>query len=135
MTVEIVDKAFSQIVNTNLPLYVAECEALSITQLNLLIAIAKGESILTGATTMSKYKLGTPQNVSKNKIVLEQKDILDKRWKVFIFLILYSNSGLRVNTWMDNEYLPYRKNFGDFVSRRDRQHDYSEYREIGKVPQ
>ena len=42
VTVEIVDKAFSQIVNTNLPLYVAECEALSITQLNLLIAIAKG---------------------------------------------------------------------------------------------
>lgn len=53
----------------------------------------------------------------------------------FYFLDLYSNSGLRVNTWMDNEYLPYRKNFGDFVSRRDRQHDYSEYREIGKVPQ
>ena len=86
VTVEIVDKAFSQIVNTNLPLYVAECEALSITQLNLLIAIAKGESILTGATTMSKYKLGTPQNVSKNKIVLEQKDILDKTVEGFYFL-------------------------------------------------
>ena len=86
VTVEIVDKAFSQIVNTNLPLYVAECEALSITQLNLLIAIAKGETILTGATTMSKYKLGTPQNVSKNKIVLEQKDILDKTVEGFYFL-------------------------------------------------
>ena len=86
VTVEIVDKAFSQIVNTNLPLYVAECEALSITQLNLLIAIAKGESVLTGATTMSKYKLGTPQNVSKNKIVLEQKDILDKTVEGFYFL-------------------------------------------------
>ena len=86
VTVEIVDKAFSQIVNTNLPLYVAECEALSITQLNLLIAIAKGESVLTGATTMSKYKLGTPQNVSKNIIVLEQKDILDKTVEGFYFL-------------------------------------------------
>ena len=35
---------------------------------------------------MSKYKLGTPQNVSKNKIVLEQKDILDKTVEGFYFL-------------------------------------------------
>lgn len=86
VTSEIVDKAFQQIVDTNLPLYVAECEALSITQLNLLIAIAKGENVLTGAAVMSKYKLGTPQNVSKNKLVLQQKDILDRIPEGFYFL-------------------------------------------------
>ena len=86
VTSEIVDKAFQQIVDTNLPLYVAECEALSVTQLNLLIAIAKGENVLTGAAVMSKYKLGTPQNVSKNKLVLQQKDILDKIPEGFYFL-------------------------------------------------
>lgn len=67
-------------------MYVAECEALSVTRLNLLIAIAQGESVLTGAVVMSKCKLGTPQNVSKNKLVLQQKDILDKIPEEFYFL-------------------------------------------------
>lgn len=85
-TLEIIDKAFQQIINTNLPLYVAECEALSVTQLNLLIAIANNEQTLSGAKIMSKYKLGTPQNVSKNKMVLQQKDILDNTPEGFHFL-------------------------------------------------
>ena len=86
VTLEIIDKAFQQIVDTNLPLYVAECEALSISQLNILIAIANNEQTLTGAKVMTKYKLGTPQNVTKNKVILQQKDILDNTPQGFLFL-------------------------------------------------
>ena len=35
---------------------------------------------------MTKYKLGTPQNVTKNKVILQQKDILDNTPQGFLFL-------------------------------------------------
>lgn len=86
VTQEILDKAVSQIINTNLPLFQSECEALSASQLNLLIAIAKGEQTLTGSRTMATYQLGTPQNVSKNKLLLQRKDLIDKTTAGFSFL-------------------------------------------------
>ncbi|MEG0891593.1 MAG: ATP-binding protein [Bacteroidales bacterium] len=85
-TEQIIEQAFSQIVNTNMPLYVSECETLSTTQLNLLIAIANQEQTLTGSKIMEKYQLGTPQNVTKNKTVLQRKDLLDKTPEGFSFL-------------------------------------------------
>lgn len=83
---ETIEQAFSQIVNTNMPLYVSECESLSATQLSLLIAIANNELTLSGAEVMAKYQLGTPQNVAKNKTALQRKDILDKTPEKFNFL-------------------------------------------------
>jgi hypothetical protein len=70
--------AIEQIIETNLPLYQSECENLSASQLNLLMAIINGEQMLTSAEVMNKYKLGTPRNASKNKNVLQQLDIIDK---------------------------------------------------------
>jgi hypothetical protein len=70
--------AIEQIIGTNLPMYQSECENLSASQLNLLVAIVNGEQMLTSAEVMDKYKLGTPRNVSKNKNVLQQLDIIDK---------------------------------------------------------
>ena len=98
-TSEIIAKAFQQIVDTNLPLYVAECETLSVTQLNLLIAIANNEQTLSGTKVMAKYKLGTPQNVTKNKMVLQQKDILDNTTQGFSFLDPV------FEYWFKNEYI------------------------------
>ncbi|MFA6335315.1 MAG: ATP-binding protein [Bacteroidales bacterium] len=85
-TEEILQTAVDQIINTNLPLFQNECEALTVSQLNLLIAIVKGEKAFTSTSVMSKYRLGTPQNVSKNKTLLQKRDLIDKTPEGFVFL-------------------------------------------------
>jgi hypothetical protein len=65
------------VVRSNALHYQDICDALSNTQLNLLYAILAGETKLTAAKTMQQYKLGTPRNVSKNKDILMDKDIVE----------------------------------------------------------
>jgi len=84
--VEILQQAIEEVIDANLPLYQNECEALTASQLNLLIAIACGEQFLTAVETLNKYKIGTPQNVSKNKKVLQNRDIIEKTKDGFTFL-------------------------------------------------
>jgi uncharacterized protein len=69
--------AMDLVVRSNALHYQDICEALSNTQLNLLLAIRDGETKLTASQTMQEYKLGTPRNVTKNKVVLEEKDIVE----------------------------------------------------------
>jgi hypothetical protein len=86
VTKEILQQAFEQVVESNLPLFERECESLSASQINLLTAIANGEKNLTSVSVINKYNLGTPQNVSKNKQVLLKKDLIDKTSNGFAFL-------------------------------------------------
>ena len=83
---EILQQAIEQVIDANLPLYQNECDALTASQLNLLIAIANNELFLTGVETQQKYNIGTPQNISKNKKVLQNRDIIEKTKESFIFL-------------------------------------------------
>lgn len=73
-----INNGIKDIINNNLPLYISECENLSVTQLNMLVAICKGEKQLSSIKTMQEYSLGTPQNITKNKTILQSKDILNK---------------------------------------------------------
>lgn len=75
-TMEEVNAALEELINANSPLYQREVEILSSTQLNLLKAVASGETRLTAASTMQKYMLGTPRNVSKNKRILINNDVI-----------------------------------------------------------
>ncbi|MDP2337699.1 MAG: ATP-binding protein [Bacteroidota bacterium] len=68
--------ALKELLNANIPLYQNETEGISYTQLNLLKAVAKGETQFTSAAVMQKYLLGTPRNVSKNKSLLINNDII-----------------------------------------------------------
>jgi hypothetical protein len=54
-----------------------EVEALSLTQLNLLKAIAKKEEKLSSVEILQKYRLGTSASVVKNKTILLKSDIID----------------------------------------------------------
>lgn len=81
-----VHDALRELIAANTPLYQNETEQISRTQLNLLKAISHGEERLTSAKVMSTYELGTPRNVSKNKIVLEQKDMIQEEPDGFTFL-------------------------------------------------
>jgi len=76
VTKTIMEKALNELINSNTPFYQKEIETLSSTQVNLLIAIASGEIMFTSAAVMREYKLGTPRNVSKNKSLLINKDLI-----------------------------------------------------------
>ena len=77
VTRDIIYEAMDLVVRSNALHYQDICEALSNTQLNLIYAILAGEEKLTSTSTMEEYNLGTPRNVSKNKKVLAEKDIVD----------------------------------------------------------
>jgi len=83
---EILEEAIEQVIDANLPLFQNECDALTASQLNLLIAIANNEQSLTAVETMKKYDMGTPQNVSKNKKMLQNRDVIEKTKEGFEFL-------------------------------------------------
>ena len=83
----IIEEALNEIIDVNKPFFQFQIEQLSNTQINLLKAVAHGETKLTSGAVMQKYKLGTPRNVSKNKNSLIQKDIIDiQSNKKIIFL-------------------------------------------------
>ena len=82
---QIIEESMNLVLRSNTLHYQDICDALSNTQLNLLYAILAGERMLTSAEIMLKYKLGTPRNVSKNKKVLEEKDIVEIHGKSIIF--------------------------------------------------
>jgi len=86
VSMEILQEAIELVIDANLPLYQSECDALTSSQLNLLIAIANNEQYLTSTETMNKYNMGTPQNVSKNKKILQNRDIIEKTKEGFVFL-------------------------------------------------
>lgn len=63
-----------------------EIENRSISQINLLAAINSGVTHFTSVDAMQKYRLGTPQNVSKNIWSLEKSDIINKAGHTLTFL-------------------------------------------------
>ena len=73
-----VKTALRELLNANSPLYQNEVEKISLTQLNLLKAVVKGETKFTSVEVMRTHALGTPRNVSKNKTLLIQNDIIQE---------------------------------------------------------
>lgn len=68
--------ALTELLNANSPFYQKEIESLRPTQVNLLKAVAHGEKQLTSTRAMQAYRLGTPRNVSKNKTILLNNDLI-----------------------------------------------------------
>jgi len=71
-----IEKALDELIHANTPLYQKEVENLSVTQLKLLKAVAKGEMQFTSTMVMQTYQLGTPRNVLKNKTLLINNDLI-----------------------------------------------------------
>jgi hypothetical protein len=78
--------ALKELINANTPLYQKETESISHTQLNLLKAVAKDETQFTSTAVMNKHQLGTPRNVSKNKTLLINNDIIHEINNKFEFV-------------------------------------------------
>ncbi len=73
----IISAALEQIIEMNSPFFIREFESLSSSQVNLLKAVCYGEKHLNSIENLHKYRLGTSGNVSKNKRVLMEQDIID----------------------------------------------------------
>ena len=78
--------AMDELINANMPLYQKETEILSPTQLNLLKAVAGGEKQMTSSRAMIEYRPGTPRNVSKNKTLLINNDVIGESDNGYYFL-------------------------------------------------
>ena len=72
-----IEDAITDMLEVNTIFYQQEIENLSTTQINLLKAITRGETKLTAVDVMNRYKIGTPNNIIKNKKILAEKDIID----------------------------------------------------------
>jgi uncharacterized protein len=83
---EALEGALDLVMNANTPLYQLTCETLSNTAINLLKAIASGESQLTSAEVMRNYRIGTPRNVTKTRDALEGRDIIERTPEGYAFL-------------------------------------------------
>jgi len=84
---EIITLAIEDLLAQNANLYQLETEMLSETQLNLLKAIASG--ITDGFSNneiLTKFRLGTSANISKQKKVLYEKELVDIRGTMLEFL-------------------------------------------------
>ena len=79
-------QALTELIQANTPLYQKEIETISLTQLNLLKAVIKGEKQFTSAAVMNIYQLGTPRNVSKNKTILINNDLIQEIDGVYEFV-------------------------------------------------
>lgn len=77
-TIDGIQNALSELIFANQPLYQREIEGMSTTQVNLLKAIIQQEKQLTSVGVMQNYGLGTPRNVSKNRAILEGRDMIQK---------------------------------------------------------
>ena len=82
----IVSSALDQIIDMNKPFFIREFELLSGSQVHFLKAVCAGETHLNASEVLNKYRLGTSGNVSKNKRVLEQKDMIDINQTIISFV-------------------------------------------------
>ncbi len=76
VTDQVIEQSLENVMNTNSIFYQETIDNLSNTQVNLLNAIAHKAEHLFSVDTVKEFKLGTPRNISKNKNVLELKDII-----------------------------------------------------------
>jgi len=80
------NSALKELIQANTPLYQKEIESISGTQINLLKAIVKGETRFTSTAVMNDYHLGTPRNVSKNREILVNYDMIHEVGGMYEFL-------------------------------------------------
>lgn len=86
VTEEIMQRQLQSVIDTNMPVFEAETERLAASQVAMLRAVADGEQRLNSADVVSKYHLGGPQSITRNKSVLIRMDILEKQDGKLVFV-------------------------------------------------
>ena len=87
---EVSEQSFSyglkQMINTNSPMFLNDTETLAASQIEMLRAIKDGVLQLSSTETRTKYHLGNPNTISKNKKVLQNKDIVEIKGGKMVFV-------------------------------------------------
>ena len=78
VTAEEFSYGVKQLLNINTPMFQSDSNKLTPAQLELLRAIAAGETKFSSAEVNSKYNLGNPNTLAKNKRSLQEQDIIEK---------------------------------------------------------
>ena len=89
----------SQLLNTNSPMFQSDTEALASSQIEMLRAIKDGVQQLSSAEAKSRYELGNPNTITKNKKILQNKDIIELQKGKLVFV----DPVYRL--WFSHEYL------------------------------
>ncbi len=88
--VEVTEESFNyglrQMINTNSPMFQSDTETLAASQVEMLRAIRDGVQQLSSAEARAKYHLGNPNTISKNKKILQNKDIVEMQGGKLVFL-------------------------------------------------
>ena len=88
--VEVTEESFNyglrQMINTNSPMFQSDTEMLAASQVEMLRAIRDGMQQLSSAEARAKYHLGNPNTISKNKRILQNKDIVEMQDGRLVFL-------------------------------------------------
>ncbi len=76
---KIYNEAVDLVIRTNAMFYQEIYEQLSATQIGMLYAVCDGVTQFSSVDAMNKYKLGTSNNVKKNRESLSQRDLIEFR--------------------------------------------------------
>lgn len=82
---EILRRQLQMLIDTNMPMFISDTENLTASQVAMLRAVADGESQLNAAAVVSKYGLGNPQTITRNKRILVERDFIEKNRDTFTF--------------------------------------------------
>lgn len=85
VTDELIEQRIQLLIDTNMPMYMNDCEKLTSAQIAMLRAIASGENRLSSAKTVTTYGLGNSQAITRNKRILQEEDFIDKTGEAFTF--------------------------------------------------
>jgi hypothetical protein len=87
---EVTEQSFEyglrQMVNTNSPMFQSDTESLAASQIEMLRAVKDGVSQLSSVNARAKYHLGNPNTISKNKRILQNRDIIESRQGRLVFV-------------------------------------------------
>ena len=80
------NRGLRQTLNINTPMFQNDTENLSQSQIEMLRAISNGETKLSSEDVKRRYSLGNPNTITKNKLALVKRDILDNDKGILTFV-------------------------------------------------
>lgn len=78
VTESILDTSVKRLIDTNAPMFISDTEKLTPSQREMLKAIASGETQLTSESVLSRYRLGNPNTIVRNKKALQEKSFIEQ---------------------------------------------------------
>lgn len=86
VTPDLLERQIQAVIDTNMPVFELETDKLASSQVAMLRAVINGEEQLNSNEVVRKYSLGGPQTITRNKKVLIQQDILEKKGNKMYFV-------------------------------------------------